>query len=90
MINVSTKLSEECIKVVVKDEGIGIPKSDLPHLFERHYRGGNVAGIVGTGIGLFLVKIVIDLHEGAIAVTSEQNVGSTFEISLPRQLTRDA
>jgi two-component system, OmpR family, sensor kinase len=89
-INVSTKLSEERIKVLVKDEGIGIPKSDLPHLFERHYRGGNVAGIVGTGIGLFLVKIVIDLHEGAVAVTSEQNVGSTFEISLPRHFARDA
>jgi len=62
--------------VTVKDEGIGIPKSDLDRLFERYYRGGNVAGIVGTGLGLFLAKIVVELHDGAIEVESVEGGGS--------------
>jgi signal transduction histidine kinase len=72
--------------VTVKDEGIGIPKSDLDRLFERYYRGGNVAGIVGTGLGLFLAKIVVELHDGAIEVESVEGGGSCFTISLPYAL----
>jgi signal transduction histidine kinase len=52
-------------------------------LFERYYRGSNVASIVGTGIGLFLVKVVVDLHLGSINVLSEKGSGSLFEVRLP-------
>jgi two-component system, OmpR family, sensor kinase len=61
----------------------GIPEEDMSHLFERYYRGSNVAGIVGTGIGLFLVKVVIYLHLGVITVRSQKGVGSVFEVRMP-------
>jgi two-component system, OmpR family, sensor kinase len=69
--------------VSVTDRGIGIPAGDLNRLFERYYRGGNVSGIVGTGVGLYLVKTAVDLHNGRIEVTSEEGKGSRFTIRLP-------
>ena len=69
--------------VSVTDRGIGIPAGDLSRLFERYYRGGNVSGIVGTGVGLYLVKTAVDLHKGRIEVASEEGSGSRFVIRLP-------
>jgi two-component system, OmpR family, sensor kinase len=69
--------------VTVEDYGLGIPKGDLGRLFERYYRGSNVTGIVGSGIGLYLVKTVIDLHQGTVSVESREGEGSRFVIRLP-------
>jgi two-component system, OmpR family, sensor kinase len=69
--------------VSVADRGIGIPAGDLRRLFERYYRGGNVSGIVGTGVGLYLVKTAVDLHKGRIEVASEEGSGSRFVVRLP-------
>jgi two-component system, OmpR family, sensor kinase len=69
--------------VAIADRGIGIPAADLDRLFERYYRGGNVSGIVGTGVGLYLVKVAVDLHGGAIEVQSNEGEGSRFSIRLP-------
>ena len=69
--------------VAVTDRGIGIPSGDLSRLFERYYRGGNVSGIVGTGVGLYLVKTAVDLHKGRIDVASEEGSGSRFVVRLP-------
>jgi two-component system, OmpR family, sensor kinase len=69
--------------VSVTDRGIGIPSGDLSRLFERYYRGGNVSGIVGTGVGLYLVKTAVDLHKGCIEVASEEGSGSRFVVRLP-------
>jgi two-component system, OmpR family, sensor kinase len=69
--------------VSVTDGGIGIPSSDLSRLFERYYRGGNVSGIVGTGVGLYLVKTAVDLHKGRIEVATEEGRGSRFVVRLP-------
>jgi two-component system, OmpR family, sensor kinase len=69
--------------VSVTDRGIGIPSGDLNRLFERYYRGGNVSGIVGTGVGLYLVKTAVDLHKGRIEVASEEGSGSRFVVRLP-------
>jgi signal transduction histidine kinase len=82
-IAVSAHAEEKQIVICVKDEGIGIAEDDIPHLFERYYRGSNVASIVGTGIGLFLVKVVVDLHLGSINVQSHKGSGSQFEVRLP-------
>jgi signal transduction histidine kinase len=65
------------------DRGLGIPQQDLDHLFERYYRGSNVSGIIGTGIGLFFVKTVIDLHGGTIEVSSKAGHGACFSVVLP-------
>ncbi|MBE9016408.1 hybrid sensor histidine kinase/response regulator [Chroococcidiopsis sp. CCALA 051] len=67
----------------VKDEGIGIPPKDLQRLFESFHRASNVGGIPGTGLGLAVVKQAVELHQGAIAVESEEGVGTTFTVTLP-------
>ena len=69
--------------IVIEDHGIGIPGQDQPHLFEAYHRGSNVRGVVGTGIGLYLVKMVLDLHHGAISVESQEGRGSRFTVRLP-------
>lgn len=70
----------------VKDQGIGIPVADLPHLFEPFRRGRNVSNIPGTGLGLSIVKKFVDLQQGAIAVDSTVGQGTTFTIRLPAPL----
>lgn len=67
----------------VKDCGIGIPERDRAQLFEPFHRGSNVDSIPGTGLGLAMVKTLVELHGGSISVDSEVNVGSTFTIVLP-------
>ena len=82
-IEVEAEMRADEIVVVVADRGIGIPASDLERLFERYHRGSNVSGIVGTGVGLYLVKMVADLHRGRVEVTSAEGAGSRFTVHLP-------
>jgi two-component system, OmpR family, sensor kinase len=84
MIQVSASVKGDVLLASVEDNGIGIPEKDQERLFERYHRGSNVGGIVGAGIGMFLAKLVVDLHRGQIGVESEENHGTRFAISLPR------
>jgi two-component system OmpR family sensor kinase len=83
VVRVGASIEKGQIAIVVADTGIGIPPHDLPRLFERYYRGSNVSGIVGTGVGLNLVKMVVDLHGGDIAVDSTEGRGARFTVRLP-------
>lgn len=65
------------------DQGIGIEKEDLAHVFEPLYRGKNALAIHGHGIGLSLVEYIIKLHKGSIKVESELNQGTTFTLVFP-------
>ncbi len=85
-IEVEAGSAADEVVVTVSDRGIGIPPRDLPRLFERYHRGANVSGIVGTGVGLYLVKMALDLHRGGIEVQSKENEGSRFTVRLPRRL----
>ncbi|HEX8597218.1 MAG TPA: ATP-binding protein [Chloroflexia bacterium] len=70
--------------LVVKDQGVGIPEADLPYIFDWFRRAGNVAGrIRGTGIGLAVVRQVVEQHGGTIDAESKEGEGSTFTIKLP-------
>jgi two-component system, OmpR family, sensor kinase len=82
-IEVEAGLTGDAVLVSVVDHGIGIPAADLARLFERYHRGSNVSGIVGTGVGLYLVKIAIDLHGGRIEVQTKEGEGSRFTVTLP-------
>ncbi len=66
----------------IKDAGIGIPAADQQRLFEPFHRGSNVGDVPGTGLGLAVVKKLVDLHGGQIAVTSVVGVGTTFTVTL--------
>jgi signal transduction histidine kinase len=82
IVRVCASIEKGHVAVVVADTGIGIPPHDLPRLFERYYRGSNVSGIVGTGVGLNLVKMVVDLHGGEITVDSTEGRGARFTVRL--------
>jgi signal transduction histidine kinase len=85
VIAVDAALASDEVVVSIADHGIGIPAGDLDRLFERYHRGSNVSGIVGTGVGLYLVKMVVDMHGGAVAVESTEGEGARFTIRLPRK-----
>ena len=69
--------------ITVRDHGLGIAREDLPNLFTRYFRGATATGLAGTGIGLNLVKMLADLHEGSVEVESEEGRGSIFTLRLP-------
>lgn len=85
-IDVSAGIELGQVVVVVEDRGIGIPAKDLDRLFERYHRGSNVSGIVGTGVGLSVVKMMLDLHGGRVVVQSNEGEGARFTVVLPRQV----
>ena len=82
-IEISAGMDLEQVVVAIEDHGIGIPAKDINRLFERYHRGSNVSGIVGTGVGLYFVKMVVDLHGGSIAVKSKEGEGTRFTVRLP-------
>ena len=73
------------VEITIADRGIGISDSDLPHIFEPFYRGRAVvaAQVPGNGLGLSLVKNIVEAHGGTIAVSSVPGEGSAFSLSLP-------
>jgi len=72
------------VQLSVADSGIGIPQSDLPHIFERFYRVRSAAsGTLGSGLGLAIVARLVDLMHGTISVTSEIGRGTTISIEYP-------
>ncbi|NBD36193.1 MAG: response regulator [Chloroflexi bacterium] len=75
---------ERRVYVEIEDTGRGISPQDMPHIFDRFYRGQNVGSlnVPGTGLGLTLLKEIIDMHQGEIEVESELGHGTTFRISL--------
>jgi two-component system OmpR family sensor kinase len=75
--------SGDSLSVRIRDRGIGIPERDRAHLFERYFRGANAVGVAGSGVGLHLVAMVLELHRGTIEVDSSEGAGSTFVVHLP-------
>lgn len=82
---VFVEISEEKnqAKVIISDTGIGIPKDELPHIFERFYRINKTRNRGGFGLGLSIAKSIVMAHRGIIEVESELDKGTTFKISLP-------
>ncbi len=83
-VQVRTYLEDGHVCLAVEDTGPGIDPEDLPHLFERFYRGRSVSQgrIRGTGLGLAIVKEIVDLHKGSIEIDSQQGKGTTFTVRL--------
>ncbi len=84
-ITVSAQTQVNEIMIRVTDEGVGIPEDAIPHLFQKFFRVDNTATrkIGGSGLGLALIKQIVEAHGGQAWVESELGKGSTFSFSLP-------
>lgn len=76
------------VLISVSDTGIGIPKDDLPHIFEEFFRAKNARAVehTGTGLGLSIAREVVERHGGKLWVESEEGSGSVFYMSLPKSI----
>jgi len=90
--HIATEVAGGFVNLVFKDSGIGISKDDLPHIFDRFYRvkGKATRHITGSGLGLSLVKEVVEAHQGYIDVHSDPDSGTTFILSFPVSETAEA
>lgn len=82
-ISVSIGLSDDHVILVVKDEGIGIPKDELQYIYDPFFRASNTRNFEGYGIGLPLTRNIIKLHHGEMVVSSKEKEGTTVEIRIP-------
>jgi len=86
-ITIAARLAEDGKKVhiTVSDQGMGIPKEELPKLFSRYYRIRNdqTRSIEGTGLGLYIVKLLVEAHGGQVWAESQPGEGSQFQFTLP-------
>jgi two-component system NtrC family sensor kinase len=84
-ISVNLQEKESQLILQIEDQGFGIPAVDLPYIFDKFYRSGNVIGteIPGSGLGLAIVKSIVESHQGRIWVDSTVGQGSTFTVVFP-------
>ena len=82
-ISLRSRMVGNNISVKVIDSGPGIPKEELPRLFSEFKRLKTSTNTEGTGLGLFIVKTIVEAHNGTVSVESDEGVGSTFTILLP-------
>ncbi len=75
------------ISIKVKDNGIGMEKEEMKHIFKKFYRAptGNIHNVKGFGIGLSYVEQIVKMHNGSIIVNSHKNKGTTFEVIVPKK-----
>jgi signal transduction histidine kinase len=85
-VSVRLEEGEAAVVIDVSDTGHGIPADELPHIFERFYRGTNTgeARASGSGLGLAIVRSIVDMHGGDVEIASEVGKGTRFAITLPR------
>ncbi|WP_194397498.1 ATP-binding protein [Microbacterium atlanticum] len=86
-VRVAARRDDGDVEITVADSGIGIPPADLPRVFEHYFRSRNAvdSGIPGTGIGLQIVRDVVDAHGGTVDIASEPGTGTTVTVHLPAE-----
>lgn len=91
-VTLGLRAEPDFLQISIRDTGFGIPKEDIPHLFQKFYRvdNSNTRTVGGTGLGLYISRSIIELYKGKIWVESEEGKGSTFYINLPRMSESEA
>ena len=84
-ISAESDPTNKFVRVDIKDTGVGIPAEELGKMFEKFYRGTNVAQLQpnGSGLGLYITKNIVESHGGKITVQSQIGRGTTFSFTLP-------
>jgi signal transduction histidine kinase len=82
-VYVALGASENSVVIIIKDNGIGIPKQDMPYICDPYYRASNTFSYEGYGIGLPLSKNIIAMHKGELVIKSVEKEGTTVQIILP-------
>jgi PAS domain S-box-containing protein len=82
-ISLNATVSDDTLKVLVSDTGIGIPSDELPRIFNKYFRSKGAQGFKGTGLGLTIAKAIVEAHGGSIVVESGTGKGSRFSVLLP-------
>jgi signal transduction histidine kinase len=77
------------VTIEVADQGIGVPKADLPYLTQPFFRGRNAQHLPGTGLGLSLVSHILRLHGGSVQIKSREGSGTTLQLTLPDEVPPD-
>ena len=85
VVTVCVKKTTKFVEVSVEDTGVGMSKEAISHIFERFYRQDKSRSVEGNGLGLSIVKRIIDLHHGTIDVESIEDGGSKFTVYLPQE-----
>lgn len=88
VVDVSVNEEEATVSVLIEDQGIGIPVAERERVFDAYYRCSNVASIGGHGLGLYIVKRLVDLHQGTVTVSAHgSGAGSRFVVRLPAAIS---
>jgi len=84
-VTVEVAALPDAVKILIKDDGVGIPPEHLPRLFDRFYRvdASRAAAMAGTGLGLAIVKTIVDLHGGSVTIESELGEGTLVTLVFP-------
>jgi signal transduction histidine kinase len=83
LVSISLESNANMLSIAVTDRGIGIPQTDIQHIFEPFYRASNTNDFKGYGVGLPLSLNIIRLHRGSIAIKSQEDVGTEIKVLLP-------
>jgi signal transduction histidine kinase len=83
-VEVRVEPQDDAVTIVVEDQGYGIPAEEIPYIFDKYYRGARpeTRNTPGTGLGLYIVKQIAELHGGSVEVVSDPGKGSTFRLLL--------
>ena len=85
VVTIEAKKTSKEVEVIIEDTGVGMSKEAISHIFERFYRQDKSRTVEGNGLGLSIVKRIIDLHNGNIDVESREDGGSRFIVKLPQE-----
>lgn len=87
VVMIKVKRTSKEVEVSIEDTGVGMSKEAISHIFERFYRQDKSRSVEGNGLGLSIVKRIVDLHQGRIDVVSREEGGSRFTVHLPQNRT---
>ena len=86
-MTIEVRRTSKEVEVSIQDTGVGLSKEAISHIFERFYRQDKSRSVEGNGLGLSIVKRIVDLHQGKIDVVSVEDGGSQFTVKLPQERT---